>query len=608
MSREKRFRSTTIEEKAINEELRTVELAFSSETPYERSFGLEVLNHDAGSADLSRIDGQFAPLLLNHDPDQVIGVIESARIDPDRVGRAVVRFGESQLADEIFRDVVNRIRRLVSVGYYVDEVEKVEKNEDGLDTYHVKFTPIEISLVPLPADPSVGIGRSVDSEEIKPAAVTKSSTEEPKKMSEDNSTLTVEASPRIEVNESQIRKAEAKRSRELIELGSKYDALEEAKRAIDEGQDTGSFSRWILENRKQTPEPSPASQDDGEIGLSEKEIENYSLTRAINGFCNTGRFDGIEAEASEAAKKRYGRNVDGLVVPTDVLKRDLNVTTAVDGGNTVATDLLSGSFIDLLRNASVVAQTGATYLNGLSGDVAIPRQSQSATASWRTEVQAVSESSAQIDQVTLSPKALTAMTTYSKQLLAQSSIDVESFVRRDLAATLAVAQDLAAVNGSGSAPEPQGIVGTSGIGSVTIGTNPVYTGMVNLEKEVAIDNALNGNLSYVGNANAVSKLKRTEIATNTARFVLEDGMINGYPLYVSNQMPSTGSGATATTTMLFGNFSDLLIGNWNGIDVVVDPYSSAANRQVRLVVSLWTDIAVRHPESFAKVTDLKYNA
>ena len=424
---------------------------------------------------------------------------------------------------------------------------------------------------------------------------------------EDNNSVTLDASPRIEIDESQIRKAEQKRSRELIALGAKYDCIDAAQEAIEDGKDAGQFSRWILDNNLKTKEPTEVRTDDGDIGLSDKEVESYSLTRAINGFCNTGRFEGLEAEASEAAKKRYGRNVDGLVVPTDVLKRDLNVTTAVDGGNTVATDLLAGSFIDLLRNASVIAQTGATYLNGLNGDVAIPRQSATATASWRTEVQAVVETSAQIDQVTLSPKALTAMTTYSKQLLAQSSIDVEQFVRNDLATVLAIAQDLAAVNGSGTAPEPQGIIGTTGIGSVAIGSDPTFTTVVNLEKEVATDNALNGSLSYCASAKAAAKLKRTEIATNTAKFVLEGGQVNGYPLYVSNQMPGSGSGATEISTILFGNFSDLLIGNWNGIDVVVDPYTSAANRQVRLVVSLWTDMAVRHAESFAKCADFKVN-
>lgn len=424
----------------------------------------------------------------------------------------------------------------------------------------------------------------------------------------EESTLTVDASPSIQVDESAIRKQEAKRSKELIALGAKYDCIDEAQRAIENGKDAGQFSRWILENELKTKPATEVRHDDGDIGLNDKELKSYSLTRAINTFVNTGRFEGLEAEASEAAKAKYGRSTDGLLIPEDILQRDLNVTTAVDGGNTVATDLLSGSFIDLLRNASVIAQTGATYLNGLSGNVAIPRQSASATAQWRTEVQATTETSAQIDQVTLSPKALSAMTTYSKQLLAQSSLSVEQFVRQDLANTLAVAMDLAAVNGSGSSGEPQGIIGTSGIGSVAIGSDPTFTTMVNLEKELAVDNALSNALSYVASAKAAAKLKRTEIASSTAKMVSENGQVNGYPIYVSNQMPGSGSGATEISTILFGNFSDLIIGNFaGGLDVVVDPYTSAANRQIRLITSLWTDIAVRHPESFAKCADFKVN-
>ena len=595
MKGEKRFREMTFDHRSLDEESRTVELAFSSEEPYERSFGIEVLNHDKGSADFSRLHNG-APLLVNHDTNDQVGVVETARIDDDRVGRAQVRFGNSQRAQEIFGDVKDGIRRLVSVGYYVKQVDKAERNDDGLATYNVtEWQPLEISLVAVPADPTVGVGRS-DSED-EPQTETKSETQKDSIMNNEAPQAVAEQ-PRIEVNESEVRKAEAKRCAEIAALGSRYNCEEKANRAMADGESADQFGRWILENNLRSEPTEAAPQDNGEIGLSDNDVKAYSLTRAINGFCNTGRFEGLEAEASEAAKKRYGRNVDGLIVPTDVLSRDLNVTTAVDGGNSVATDLLSGSFIDLLRNASVIAQTGATYLNGLSGDVAIPRQSATATAQWRTEVQAVTETSAQIDQVTLSPKSLSAMTTYSKQLLAQSSIDVEQFVRNDLASILAIAQDLAAVQGTNSGGQPQGVWGTSGIGSVTA-TASTFTDVVNMEKEVAVDNALNGSLSYVTNATMAAKMKRTEIASNTAKFVLENGSVNGYPLYVSNQMPATYA-SNAKSGVIFGNFSDLLIGNWNGIDVVVDPYTSAANRQVRLVVSLWTDIAVRHPESFCK--------
>ena len=586
-------RTFKCESRAIDEEKRTVELAFSSETPVERSFGYEVLDHDEGSVDLNRLnDG--AALLVNHNTDDQVGVVEAARVDSDRVGRATVRFGNSERAQEIFRDVQDGIRRLVSVGYHILDTVRSEA-KDGLATVKAtRWMPVEISLVAVPADAiGSGVGRSIDedpeTEEPEPQEV-----EEPETRKMNTETT---ESPKVEVvNEAQVRSAETKRAKDIAELGKQYDCMDDALNAIQEGRTAGEFSRHILDNKmKEAPLEVPT--DNGEIGMSENEVREFSITRAIDTFCNKGRFEGLEAEVSEAAKQRYGRNVDGLCVPTDVLNRDLNIGTAVDGGNTKATDLLSGSFIDLLRNNSVIAQTGATFLNGLQGDVAIPRQSATATASWLSEVAAVSETSAQIDQVTMSPKGLSAMTTYSKQLLAQSSIDIEQFVRNDLASVLAIAQDLAAVDGTGSSGQPTGIMGVTGVGTISVNANN-YINAVNLESEVAVDNALTGSLAYVTNAKFIGKLKQSEIASNTGRFVYENGQVNGYPCFMSNQMPATYNTNTKSA-IIFGNFSDLLIGNWNGLDIVVDPYTSAANRQVRLVTSLWTDIAVRHPESFA---------
>ena len=586
-------RTFKCESRAIDEEKRTVELAFSSETPVERSFGYEVLDHDEDSVDLNRLnDG--AALLVNHNTDDQVGVVEAARVDSDRVGRATVRFGNSERAQEIFRDVQDGIRRLVSVGYHILDTVRSEA-KDGLATVKAtRWMPVEISLVAVPADAiGSGVGRSIDedpkTEEPEPQEVEEAET---RKMNTETN-----ESPKVEVvNEAQVRSAETKRAKDIAELGKQYDCMDDALNAIQEGRTAGEFSRHILDNKmKEAPLEVPT--DNGEIGMSENEVREFSITRAIDTFCNKGRFEGLEAEVSEAAKQRYGRNVDGLCVPTDVLQRDLNIGTAVDGGNTKATDLLSGSFIDLLRNNSVIAQTGATFLNGLQGDVAIPRQSATATASWLSEVVAVSETSAQIDQVTMSPKGLSAMTTYSKQLLAQSSIDIEQFVRNDLASVLAIAQDLAAVDGTGQNGQPTGIMGVTGVGTITVNANN-YINAVNLESEVAVDNALTGSLAYVTNAKFIGKLKQSEITTNSGRFTYENGQVNGYPCFMSNQMPATYNSG-AKSAIIFGNFSDLLIGNWNGLDIVVDPYTSAANRQVRLVTSLWTDIAVRHPESFA---------
>ena len=587
-------RTLEFETRAVDEEKRTVELAFSSENPVERSFGFEVLDHSDGAVDLQRLNGGAA-LLVNHNTDDQVGVVDNARVDDDRVGRATVRFGNSERAQEIFRDVQDGIRRLVSVGYHILDTVRSEV-KDGLDTVTAtRWMPVEISLVAVPADATgSGVGRSINEDPVPENQVEETRQETENKIME---TENITEAPKVQVvNENEVRSAESKRAKEIAKLGDQYNCMDDALNAIQEGRSAGEFSRYILDN-KLNEKPLEVPTDDGEIGMNDNEVRDFSITRAVDTFCNKGRFEGLEAEVSEAAKQRYGRNVDGLCVPTDVLKRDLNVGTAVDGGNTVATNLLAGSFIDLLRNASVIAQTGATYLNGLSGDVAIPRQSASATASWNTEVGAVSETSGQIDQVTMSPKGLSAMTTYSKQLLAQSSIDIEQFVRNDLATVLAIAQDLAAVDGTGSSNQPTGIMGVAGVGTITVNANN-YINAVNLESEVAVDNALTGSLAYVTNAKYIGKLKQSEVASNTGRFVYENGQVNGYPCYMSNQMPATYATNTKSA-IIFGNFSDLLIGNWNGLDIVVDPFTEAAKRQVRLVTSLWTDIAVRHPESFS---------
>ena len=445
-------RTLEFQTRAVDEEKRTVELAFSSENPVERSFGVEVLDHSDGAVDLQRLNGGAA-LLVNHNTDDQVGVVDNARVDDDRVGRATVRFGNSERAQEIFRDVQDGIRRLVSVGYHILDTVRSEV-KDGLDTVTAtRWMPVEISLVAVPADATgSGVGRSINEDPVPENQVEETRQEPENKIMEP---VNITEAPKVQVvNENEVRSAESKRAKEIAKLGDQYNCMDDALNAIQEGRSAGEFSRYILDN-KLNEKPLEVPTDDGEIGMNDNEVRDFSITRAVDTFCNKGRFEGLEAEVSEAAKQRYGRNVDGLCVPTDVLKRDLNVGTAVDGGNTVATNLLAGSFIDLLRNASVIAQTGATYLNGLSGDVAIPRQSASATASWNTEVGAVSETSGQIDQVTMSPKGLSAMTTYSKQLLAQSSIDIEQFVRNDLATVLAIAQDLAAVDGAGSSTRCQ---------------------------------------------------------------------------------------------------------------------------------------------------------
>jgi len=154
-------RSFGIQQRAIDEEARTVEIAFSSEEPYERYFGSEVLSHDPESVDLSRLLSGAA-VLVNHDSDDHVGVVESARIDADRKGRAVIRFSKSARGQEIFQDVLDGIRQLVSVAYMVNKYETTQrKGQSDLVTV-TKWTPYELTLASIPADITVGVGRSAE--------------------------------------------------------------------------------------------------------------------------------------------------------------------------------------------------------------------------------------------------------------------------------------------------------------------------------------------------------------------------------------------------------------------------------------------------------------
>jgi len=573
-------RSVQAEVRALEED-NVVELAFSSEMPVEREGFMEVLDHSEGSADLSRLNNG-APLLLNHNTDEQIGVVESARVDEDKVGRAVVRFSKSERAQEIYRDVKDGIRRLVSVGYYVLKTVR-ERATDGLDTLRVtSFLPLELSVVPVPVDPSVGVGRGVEVEQPQQ--------KENIIMSQE---IKEKETPNVEVIAENTRNAELKRSKELTALGARYNCMDDAHNAIQDGKTAGEFSRWILDNQLKT-EP---VQDKGEI-LAPREEKRFSLCNAIAGYLKDGRFGGYEAEVSEEAQKRYGRVTSGLLIPNDLQVRDITAGSS-SGADTVAT-VVDSNFVDRLSNMVVVEQAGATVLSGLQGNVGIPRLTTGSTGYWVAETGSPTESSPVFDQISLTPKRLSVHIDVSKQLMVQSTLDMENVLRNDILKGLAIAEDAAAIVGGGT-NEPSGILDTTGIGNTGTGQTLSYSEVWACISEVDQDNALMGDLAWLTSAKGRAALATTEVASSTAKFLLDnDGRVAGYPLFVSNNVPDTHGTDDDGTAFIFGNMSDLIIGRWNGVEVLVDPYTSAHSGIVRLIVSLFTDIVVRHAESFSK--------
>ena len=572
-------RAMAMEMAPVDEDKRTVRMAISSEEPVMRSFGMEVLEHSDDAIDLSFLKSGRAPLLLDHDPEKQVGVIESVSLDDSaRRLRATVRFGKGALAREAFDDVTDGIKANVSIGYSVQKMERKDK-----DTYVVKkFRIHEASLVSIPADVTVGVGRSSEPSQ-QPVIVT------------DNAKEQIMSEVDVQAVEAQARQAAQKNAAQIVELGSRHNKSEMAQRAISEGVSIEEFRGQLLEEIG-----SIAAVEDQEIGLSRKEVGKFSMLRAIHALANpTDRraqeAAAFEFEASRAAAQQYGVTAQGIMLPAEVLRNWKRDMSAGSDGDLVAEDFKGEEFIDALRNASSVMQAGARMLGGLSGDVKIPKKTAASTAAFvASEGTAAAESEMTIGNVSMAPKTLGAFTDVTRQLLIQSSLDVEALIRDDLAQSIATAIDKAGLEGSGSSGNPEGILNTTGVNQVTnfAAANPTFAEVVTLETAVAEDNALMGNLSYILPASMYGALKTTEKATNTAQFVVEPGgTINGYQGIVSNQ-------ATAGN-LYFGNFSDLLIGMFGGLDIVVDPYSNSTSGTVRVVALQSVDVAVRHAVSFA---------
>lgn len=614
----KPFRRTFKFDRAgIDEEKRTVPLSFSSETKeVVRWFGVEILDHSKGAMRTTRLN-TGAPLLVNHNPDDQVGKVEEVSIDADRKGRAIVRFGKSARAEEIFQDVLDGIRESVSVGYATHALVLEEERDDGHDVYRVTdWEPYEISLASVPADIDVGVGRSID-----PAPTGKIKKEKENRTMKKcphcgtdlaeggqcdcTGAVAARSAPPIKpVDVKSIEDAAGKkaldRASAIIALGDQYSCTDLAREHLQSGKSVDQLREAILEKKYGGKRVDPLETPD--IGLTGKEIKRFSLVKAIYAMANPGDKRAVEAaafefDASLAVGKKLGRTPQGLFVPFEVQKRDMTVGTDPDGGYLVGTDLKSGSFIDILRNAMKVQGLGATILSGLIGDIAIPKQTGGAQAYWLNENGEPTESQPTLGQVGMTPKTVGAYTDISRKLLQQSSIDVENFVKSDLAIVLAIAIDLAAINGSGADNQPRGILQTTGIGSKSWATDnaPLFGEIVDVETEVSADNALIGSLAYLVNATLAGKLKQTEKASSTGQFILDKGEMNGYTTEVSNQVP--------TGKAIFGNWRDLMIAMWGTQDILVDPYTGGASGAVRVRILQDVDTAVRHAESFAQGTN-----
>ena len=597
-------RALLVERQAIDEAARTVLLAFASETPVERDWGIEILDTTATSMRQGRLRSG-ANLLCDHDARDVVGVVESVEVGADRVARALVRFGKSARAEEVWQDVRDGIRRSVSVGYIVHKAQAVGQR-DGVDAYRVTdWEPFEVSMVSVPADAAVGVGRSLEAPSApqakEPAPATEPTPTEPPKETRIMENITP-AAPVVQVVETRNHAAEIAKIAATIPGGADL-----AMRSLQAGHTVEQFQAEAM--RAMASKPLPTA----DIGLTQKEAKRWSILKVARALANPeeAKHAVFERECSEAVGQLMGRSAAGFFMPVEVQKRDMVVGTPTAGGNLVATDLLMGSFIERLRHAMVLDRLGVQFLSGLVGNVAIPKETGDAIIYWVAENTAPTESQTSVGQVTMSPKTAGGFTDIGRTLMNQTSLDVENFVMNGLAKNLGLGIQLAAIAGTGAGNQPSGLltrITPSVLGGVNGGA-PTWQHMIDLETAVSVANADVDTMAYLTNAKVRGKLKSTQkFASTNGMPVWDSGTspINGYGAAVTNAVPSNlvkgTSGATASA-VIFGNFSDLMIGMWGTTDLIRDPYANSTTGGVRIVALQDVDVAVRNVESFATMVD-----
>jgi HK97 family phage major capsid protein/HK97 family phage prohead protease len=566
---------------------KTITMSVSSEEPVMRDFGLEILSHRNTDINLDRLNNK-APLLLNHDMNEMIGVIENTYLDESR-GRlnATVRFGNSTKAKEVFEDVKDNIRTQVSIGYQINELNKVDDTEYEGDVFRAKFTPYEVSLVSSGADQSVGIGRSISFNNIQQ--------NKGGNMTEqvENKTDSIEVQEEIRVATDKAVKQREKDIAEIYSLATAHNKRELADKAVSEGLSIDEFRGNLLKELENKP------IEKTDIGLNEQETRNFSILKAAKakaGYIPESEA-AFELEASRAYGQKIGRETQGFFVPEEVMGDMSRTMNTTNSSAVVFDDKQYGNLIDALTPFSTILQLPVTTLPNNNGNITIPRISSLSTAAWvSSEGGDVSASDPSLDTVSLTERVLGCYTDLTRLLLNNSdNFSTENMVRNNLLRATGVALDNAALNGSGSSGEPTGLVNVSGVNTTTFSSSgaPTYAEYVAQEAAIWADNkSLDGNatayLLTPALAGAAKALNTTGAGSPAA---MRDGFLNGFPVLISSQVPANNS--------IIGDFSEFIVATWGGgIEVEASREALFLSGGLRLRILTSMDFAVKHPVSF----------
>jgi HK97 family phage major capsid protein len=607
--------------------------ALSSEEPVQQWFGNEVLKHDSKSVRQDRLKAGV-PLLFNHDADQHMGVVDSYSIK-DKKLRVEGKWSSSDFAQQKKRDFEDGILKDASVGYLIHHITRDQVGEDPSDddTLNVDdWEPLEASLVTVPADPTVGKGRSDDGKQEFPLVV------------EIHKRNAVIAAPAANTTQIEVRTMaeEIKPSVEQTELArrdrimalasdkdfSKHVSIEDAKRAIEAKTSVEEFAESI--SRKivaANAADKVGTAGDNVLRDAGRDAKRYSIGRAYRMAINQTKPGGVfgqednsfEREVSNEIAKRLKLSTGNVFIPSSAGKR--TVTAGATGsGYTPQSNILDidvhSDVIEMYRNRARVLALGATRMGGLSGTVRLPRQDSAATAQWLSETSAVTASDLTTDYVGLAPKRLSIQNGYTVELLAESAVDVDGLLARDRDKVLALAIDLAAIAGAGT-PAPTGLFNQSGLATITSSGTTLTTGkmlgwtdITNFESTIAAANADVATMGWLFTPQVRGLLKATPmfpsgyavpiwpVLESRDPSGLEQGPL-GYKAGVTNQVPKNFGADTNLHGAVLGDWAQLIVADWGASELIVDPYTQAAAGIYVITERALLDVEFRHIQAFA---------
>ena len=581
-----------------------ISLAFASGEPVERWGFMETL--DMQGIKLERInDG--GTLLVNHNRNDYVGVVEHAELGDDLVARATCRFGSSNRAKQIKKDVEDGILTKVSFGYRVLDY---TENKNG-DVTITSFEVTEISLVTIPADHTVGVGRELP---VEPK-------NESKDESKDESILNQEREPMTQVKPEEqgnqetqdILAAERTRTLGLQRLGEEYNVNDLAREFIENGESVEALALKISELKRGS---APVENVNSDVGLTPKEVKQFSLAKVIRAMASPRNMKLQEAAKFEFEVCREAANLaevtpKGVYIPNEILNRSMSVGDLSKGGHTVVGENLgSNSIIELIYNNSVLLERAKVF-PGLKGDLTVVRELSGFEAFWVGENEEVTESDYEFETIVLKPKSVGASTYVTRKMLLQSDLIVDQFVSRNLGAKIGLAIDLAGFHGTGTSNQPRGVFNTTGVNVVYLGPNGggiTRNALINMEAAVVESNVDSDNLSFVANNKVRGALRRVNIDDGSGKFLLPDNSseLIGHEALFTNQILSNIRKGTRDnlSAMLFGDLSKIIIGEWGGLDIVVDPMTHSRRGGIQFTAFKDVDISVERPSSFSIMTDI----